>query len=50
MLAYKVTAIDKNTKKLLAEYIFDKMQDAIKFHSDMVGKGHESVLSRVQIQ
>lgn len=50
MLAYKVTAKVKNTEEIVAEYIFAKMQDAIKFHSDMVGKGYESVLGRVQIQ
>jgi hypothetical protein len=49
MMAYRVTAKVKHTEEIVAEYIFDKMQDAIKFHSDMVGKGYESVLSRVQV-
>ena len=49
MMAYKVTAKVKHTEEIVAEYIFAKMQDAIKFHSDMVGKGYKSVLSRVQV-
>ncbi len=49
MMAYRVTAKVKHTEEIVAEYIFDKMQDAIKFHSGMVGKGYESVLSRVKV-
>jgi len=49
MLAYRVIAKVKYTEEIVAEYVFDKMKDAIKFHSDMTGKGYESVLSRIEI-
>lgn len=44
-MPYKVTVLDKEGN-LLAEYIFEEMKEAIKFHSGMVAKGHESVMER----
>lgn len=48
-MAYKVLAIDKETEKMVAEYIFDSLKEATKFHAGMVAKGYLSVLERVTI-
>lgn len=47
--AYKVLAIDKETDKMVAEYIFDSLKEAIKFHAEMTVKGYLSILERVSI-
>ena len=49
MEAYKVLAIDKETDKMVAEYIFDSLKEAMKFHAGMVAKGYTSILERVSI-
>lgn len=49
MEAYKVLAIDKETDRIVAEYIFDSLKEAIKFHSGMLGKGYTSILERVSV-
>lgn len=48
-MAFKVTAKEKNTHKLVAEYIFDSLKEATKFHAAMVGKGYFTVLSRIEV-
>jgi hypothetical protein len=47
--AYKVLAIDKETDKMVAEYIFDSLKEAMKFHAQMTVKGYLSILERVAI-
>lgn len=49
MMAYKVISKVKYTNETVAEYIFDTMKEAIAFHSSMVAKGYESVLSRIEV-
>lgn len=44
-MPYKVTVRD-NQGNLLAEYIFNEMKEAMKFHAAMVAKGHESIMER----
>lgn len=48
-MAFKVTAKEKNTNKLVAEYIFDSLKEATKFHAAMVGKGYFTVLARIAV-
>lgn len=47
--AYKVLAIDKETDKMVAEYIFNSLKEAMKFHAQMTVKGYLSILERVAI-
>lgn len=47
--AYKVLAIDKETDKMVAEYIFDSLKEAMKFHAQMTVKGYLSILERVSV-
>ena len=49
MEAYKVLAINKETDKMVAEYIFDSLKEAMEFHAGMVAKGYTSILERVSI-
>ena len=49
MEAYKVLAINKETDKMVAEYIFDSLQEAMKFHAGMVAKGYTSILERISV-
>ena len=44
--AFKVTATKDNNKPV-AEYLFESMKEAIKFHSSMVSKGYHTELRRV---
>ena len=44
-MPYKVPVRD-NQGNLLAEYIFNEMKEAMKFHAAMVAKGHESIMER----
>jgi len=48
-MGYKVLAIDKETEKMVAEYIFATLREAMKFHAGMVAKGYLSELERVKI-
>jgi hypothetical protein len=48
-MAFKVTAKEKNTNKLVAEYIFDTLTEATKFHAAMMGKGYLTVLARIKV-
>ena len=41
--------IDKETDKMVAEYIFDSLKEAMKFHAQMTVKGYLSILERVAI-
>lgn len=49
MIGYMVIARKKNKTDIVAEYVFDSMKEAIKFHAAMVGKGYDVVLSRVEV-
>jgi hypothetical protein len=47
--AYKVLALDKETDKMVAEYIFDSLKEAIKFHAEMTVKGYLCVTERIAV-
>ena len=48
-MAFKVTAKEKKTEKIIAEYIFESLKEATKFHASMVGKGYFSVMERIYV-
>jgi len=47
--AFKVLAIDKETDKMVAEYIFESLKEAMKFHAEMTVKGYLSILERIKV-
>lgn len=47
--AFKVLALDKETNKMVAEYLFHSLKEAIKFHSEMTVKGYLCVTERVSL-
>lgn len=47
--AFKVLVIEKETEKMVAEYMFSTLKEAMKFHASMVVKGYLSILERVKI-
>lgn len=49
MESFRVTAKEKTTDKLVAEYMFDSLKEAMKFHASMVGKGYHTILERVLV-
>lgn len=48
MITYKVISEDSNGK-IVAEYIFDSLKEAIKFHAGMIGNGYKSIISRLKV-
>jgi hypothetical protein len=47
--AYKVLAIEKETDKMVAEYIFESLKEAMKFHAQMTAKGYLSIMERIYV-
>ena len=47
MESWRVIVTDEDKKVLVAEHIFESMKEAIKFHSQMIGKGYHSEMHRV---
>jgi hypothetical protein len=47
--AFKVLALNKETNKMEAEYIFESMKEAIRFHAEMTVKGYLCVTERIAI-
>ncbi len=47
--AFKVLALDKETDKMVAEYIFASLKEAMKFHTEMTVKGYLCVTERIAI-
>ena len=45
--AFKVVAIEKDSKKIVADYLFATLKEATIFHSNMVGRGYHSVMERL---
>ena len=45
--AFKVVAKEKNSKKIVADYLFATLKEATIFHSNMVGRGYHSVMERL---
>jgi len=45
--AFKVVATEKNSEKVVAEYMFSSLKEATIFHSNMVGRGYHSVMERL---
>lgn len=48
MIAYKVISEDSNGK-IVAEYIFESLKEAIKFHAGMIGNDYKSIISRLEV-
>lgn len=46
-MSYKVTASEKDTNKVVAEYIFETLKEAQAFHAGMVIKGYHSILQNL---
>ena len=46
--AFKVVAYDEDDK-LIAEYLFEKLQEAIKFQLGMQEKGYATTMTRMPI-
>jgi|TARA_B110000908_G_C10265251_1_gene463181 hypothetical protein len=46
-MGWRVTAKEKSSRDVVAEYLFDRIESAIKFHAEMVSKGYEVETSRV---
>lgn len=47
--AYKVLAIERHTDKMVAEYIFESLKEATKFHAQMTAKGYLSIMERIAV-
>ena len=45
--AFKVVAKEKDSKKIVADYLFATLKEATIFHSNMVGRGYHSVMERL---
>jgi|TARA_B100001093_G_scaffold519139_1_gene606700 hypothetical protein len=47
MESWRVIVTDEDKEVLVAEYLFESMKEAIKFHSQMTAKGYHSEMHRV---
>tara|TARA_B100001093_G_scaffold198225_1_gene190525 strand:+ start:1624 stop:1803 length:180 start_codon:yes stop_codon:yes gene_type:complete len=48
-MAFKVTARERKTETIIAEYIFESLKEATKFHASMLGKGYYSNMERIYV-